>query len=357
MEEFNLDLIEQSFQKYKVGTIVNATVIGKRGDPNSTQYGIVVNIGGKSDGLISAAEVKEFEHLEKGAKIDVMIQTTRAVEGVIGVSAKKAVDIVAANTQIDGVRSGAKFTATVESASKSGLTCFFGSWRVFVPASEVEEYFVRDLDRYKGKPIELVATSFDNEKNQIIASRKAHVVAEKTASAELFWNGIFVNKLVTGKVVRITNFGAFVNVDGVDCLVHNAEVSHDRGQSAKDAFQIGSEYSFRVISLDQEAGRVQLSHKATQSHPFDDNIESILEGERYPVVIKRLLPYGVIARFENGLEGMIHISELSDDYVQAITEVCKVGDARDAMVIGIDYENRKIALSLKSYEMMEEGAE
>ena len=351
MEEFNLDLIEQSFQRYKVGMVVPATVVGKRSD------GVVVAIGGKSDGLISGEEAEEYKNLGKGAKLDVMIQSTKTVDGCIAVSAKKAVDVVEKNLQIPEIRKGVKFTAIVDSSSKAGLNCFFGAWRVFVPASEVEEFYVRDLEKYKGKEIELVATDFDDEKRQIVASRRAHVVADKSASQELFWHGIFVNKLVVGKVVRITNFGAFVEVGGVDCLVHNTEVSYDRGKSAKDIFRVGQEYQFRVTSVDREAGKVQLSHKATATHPFDAVIDQVAEGEKYAVTIKKLLPYGVIARLENGLEGMIHISELSNSYVQSITEVCNVGDKKEAIIIHIDKEARKISLSLRTEIYEEEGHE
>jgi len=341
-EEFNLDIIEQSFQSYKKGAIVNASVVGKN------DKGLVVNIGGKSDGLITGEGEEEFYDLKKGTKIDVMIMTSRAEEGLIKVSAKNAVDVVEKNLQIPEIRKGAKFDAVVESASQSGLNCFFGAYKVFVPASEVEEFFVRDLTRYKGKTLTLVATDFDEEKKQIVASRKAHVTADKTASRELFWHGIFINKLVTGRVVRITTFGAFVDVSGVDCLVHNSETSHDRSKSAKDVFEVDKEYQFRVISVDRDAGKVQLSHKATAPHPFDEKIIDLEVGNAYEVTITKILPYGALAKLPNGLEGMIHISELADGFVQSVHEVAQVGDTKTATVQHIDMERRKISLSLKS---------
>ena len=343
-EKFSLDMIESSFQRYKVGAIVNGTVVGKRDN------GVVINIGGKSDGLISGEEFAEYKDLAKGTKLDVMILSTRAVDGCISVSAKKAVDVVEKNIQIPEIRSGAKFEAVVDSANNSGLTAFFGAYRVFIPAGEIEEYFVRDLNRYKGKTLTLVATGFDEEKRQIIASRKAHVVADKTEARELFWHGIFVNKLVEGRVVRITNFGAFVEVQGVDCLVHNSESSYDKSKTASDVFEVGQEYQFRVISVDRESGKVQLSHKSVQPHPFDSAIEEIEEGGVYEATVTKILAYGAIAKLPNGLEGMIHISELSTNYVQSVHEVCKVGEVKQLVVIGIDKDKRKISLSIKALE-------
>jgi len=347
-EKFSLDMIEQSFQHYKVGAVVNATVVGKQGE------GLVVNIGGKSDGLIIGEEEKEFLDLAKGTKLDVMIMTTKAENGCIKVSAKKAVDTVEKNLQIPEIRKGAKFDAVVESSNNAGLTCFFGAYRVFVPAGEIEEYYVRDLARYKGKTLTLVATDFDEEKRSIVASRKVHVTADKSASRELFWHGIFVNKLVTGKVVRITAFGAFVEVDGVDCLVHNSETSHDRNKTAGDVLEVGKEYQFRVLSVDRDAGKVQLSHKATAPHPFDEKITQVDLGQIHDAEIIKILPYGAIARIPNGLEGMIHISELGTSYVQSVHEVCKVGETKQAMIVGIEPERRKISLSIKAiHEQLE----
>ena len=167
-----MDMIEQSFQSYKVGAVVNATVVGRKdGKKAGDVGGIVLNIGGKSDGLIAGDEFEEYKDLAKGTKIDVMIMTTRAVDGCIAVSAKKAVDTVSANLQIPEIRKGAKFDAIIESSNKAGLTAFFGAWRVFVPAGEIEEFYVRDMDSYKGKTLTLVATDFDEEKRQIVASR------------------------------------------------------------------------------------------------------------------------------------------------------------------------------------------
>jgi len=341
-EKFSLDMVEQSFQQYKVGAVVNGTVVGKQG------AGLVVNIGGKSDGLIIGEAEKDFLDLPKGTKIDVMIMTTRAEDGCIKVSAKKAVDTVASNLQIPDIKKGAKFDAVVESANKAGLTCFFGAYRVFVPAGEVEEYYVRDLERYKGKTLTLVATDFDEERRSIVASRKAHVTATKAANSEMFWHGIFVNKLVTGTVVRITPFGAFVEVDGVDCLVHNSEVSYNRNQGAGDVFEVGKEYQFRVLSVDRDAGKVQLSHKATAPHPFDEKIAQYELWQTLDAEITKILPYGAIAKLPNGLEGMIHVSEMSTEYVQAVQEVCKVGEVKQVMIVGIDMERRKLSLSIKA---------
>jgi len=346
-EKFSLDMIEQSYRQYKVGSVVTGVVVGKQGE------GLVVNIGGKSDGLIEGEMEKEFLSLAKGTSLDVMILTSKAENGLIKVSAKKAVDTVAMNLQIPEIRKGAKFEAVVESANNAGLTCFFGAYRVFVPAGEVEEYYVRDLGRYKGKTITLVATDFDEERRSIVASRKAHVVAGKTASREMFWHGIFINKLVTGKVVRITPFGAFVEVDGVDCLVHNSEVSYDRNANAGDILEVGKEYQFRVLSVDRDAGKVQLSHKATAPHPFDEKVQQIDLGQIYDAEITKILPYGAIAKLPNGLEGMIHVSELSTEYVQSVHEVCKVGETKQVMVVHIDDERRKVSLSIKA--TMESG--
>ena len=343
-EEFNLDLIDQSFQSYRVGMVVNGTVIGKRGD------GIVINIGGKADGIITGDEVAEFADLNKGAKIDVMILGSKITEGTVPVSAKRATVASEANSQIPNIKTGEKFEAKVESTSSAGLSGFFGSWKVFVPAREIDEYYVRNLDQFKGQTLTLVATGFNDERREIVASRKLHLTADKVGKQEMFWHSIFVNKLVKGKVVRLTNFGAFVEVDGVDCLVHNVESSHEKGKTARDMFEVGGVYDFRVISVDRESGRVSLSHKKTIAHPFDVMSQNLDVGQEHEVEITKVFPFGALAKLSNGLEGMIHISEMSTRFVQSVNEIVKVGDKKMAIIIGIDDETRKIGLSIKAYE-------
>lgn len=346
--EFNLDLIEQSFQTYKAGQIINAVVVGK------TSAGIIVNIGGKNDGLISGDEIAEYNHLTKGTKLDVMVTSSKAVDGCIAVSARKAIDIVEKNVQIPEIKKGARFEATVESANNAGLNCFFGSYKVFVPASEVEEFFVRDLGRYKGKKIEMVATDFDEEKRSIVASRRVVVTKDKAEKEELFWHGIFVNKLVKGTVARITAFGAFVTVEGVDCLVRNAEISYDRNVTAENAFEVGKEYEFRVISVDRDEHKVQLSFKQLQAHPFDEKSATLKIGDVVDGTITKILPFGAVMTLENGLEGLVHISEVtSKTFVKNVHEVCKVGEKKQAMVKEIDPERRKLSLSIKALEVTE----
>ena len=347
--EFNLDLIDESFRGYRVGEIVSGTVV------SHTPTGIVVNIGGKNDGLIAAPEAEEFKNLAKGNKLDVMILSSRAVDGCIGVSAKRAEDTVEKNVQIPEIKKGARFAAVVDSASNAGLNCFFGSYKVFVPASEVEEFFVRDLSRYKGKNVELVATDFDEERRQIVASRKVILSADRTQKEELFWHGIFVNKLVTGVVAKITPFGAFVTVEGVDCLVHNTEVSYERTKSAADVLEVGKEYQFRVISVDRDTHKVQLSHKQLTKHPFDEGVESLTIGDISDVTVTRILPFGAVVKLPNGVEGLVHISEItSKAYVKNVHEVVHVGDQMRAKVLGIDIDKRKLSLSIKATEVIDE---
>ena len=344
-----MEMIEQSMQGYKVGAVVGATVVGK------TAEGIVVNIGGKNDGLISGEdELAEFGNLARGNKLDVMIMSGKAVDGCISVSARKAVDIVEKNVQIPNIKKGARFEAVVDSSNNAGLHCFYGSYKVFVPASEVEEFYVRDLNRYKGKKLELVATDFDEDKRQIVASRKVILSKDRTEREELFWHGIFVNKIVTGTVQRITNFGAFTAVDGVDCLVHNSEVSYDKSVTAKDVFTEGQSYQFRVISVDRDAKKVHLSYKQLQKHPFDTHAEKLTVGDIVEVEITKILPFGAVAKLDSGIEGLIHISEVtSKTFVKNVYEVCKVGERKRVQIKEIDTERKKLGLSLKALETVD----
>lgn len=343
-EEFNLDLIDQSFQSYKVGMVVNGTVISK------TDKRILVNIGGKADGVIEGDEVAEHSDIKKGIKIDVMITGSKVTEGTVPVSIKKAAEASVVNSQIPAIKSGEKFEAKIENVNSAGLTAYFGSWRVFVPAREIDDYYVRNLDQFKGQTLTLVATGFNDERREIVASRKLHLNADKVGKQEMFWHSIFVNKLVQGKIVRITNFGAFVEVDGVDCLVHNVESAHEKGKTARDMFEVGKTYDFRVLSVDRETGRVSLSHKKTIAHPFDEKSQDLDVGQEHEVEITKVFPFGALAKLSCGLEGMIHISEMSVRYVQSVNEIVKVGDKKNVIIIGIDDETRKIALSIKAFE-------
>ncbi|MCL2621993.1 MAG: S1 RNA-binding domain-containing protein [Firmicutes bacterium] len=346
--KFNMEAVEQSFSKYEMGAIINATVVRR------VPKGFVVNIGGKHDGLIRESETGEFSSLSRGVRIDVMITEPKGDEGYVIVSAKRAEEVIAKNAQIPAVRDGGVFETTISNVTHNGLVSRFGSYKVFVPASEISQTFVKDLKVYNNKTLRLVATAFDDENKEIIASAKAVALKEKIAGQAEFWDNMFVNKVVKGRVIRFAPFGVFVKVSEVDCLLHNSEVSYDRYEKVSDVLKIDNEYDFKIISLDRENGRVQLSFKAIQEHPFVNQIKAYKLGDIIDVEIKKVLSFGAIAKLPNGLEGLIPTSEASNRFVKAISQVVKEGDTRKVQIINIDNVAHKITLSIKSVITPEE---
>lgn len=347
MSDFNLDAIDQTFTRFKVGAKVNATVVYKLKD------GILLNIGGKKDGYIpfSDYEAPALENVKEGDTFEAIITATKDDSGSIILSKKKADDLREGNAQVNNLKVGETASFIITSANKYGLVSVLGSFEVFIPYSQISNRRVdNNLENYVNKQFNAVVLEIDIINKKIVASIKAYEENEKHNAETAFWSAIFEGKVVSGKVVRFTDFGAFVNVGGVDCLVHNSEVSYDRGAKASDVLKLDETYDFKVISCDKENKRVSLSYKALQENPLLNKLKALSVGDVVTGTVKKILPFGAIVTFGDEIEGMLHVKEASHFYVKNVYEVAKVGQTLELKIIAIDLDNCKVSLSLKAMQ-------
>lgn len=341
-EQFNLDLIDKTFTTYKKGQTFEGVVVLKRAD------GVIFNIGGKNDAFIPSSDFDNFDDVKIGDRFSVIITKQKNEEGLIEASMRLARDLKIANQNAESLRLGSKFTFVVTSVNNAGLHSKMGDYSVFVPAGDASMRYVRDLKSFVGKQVEVIVTEIDHEKKDIVASAKLLQEQVKVATENNFWNSIFVNKVVTGKVKKIMPYGAFVEVDGVDCFLHISNISYDRLENVGDAIKEGETYSFKVVSLDRENKKVDLSLKALLSDPKIERVKALVVGEVYPCKVVKLLRFGAIIKAPNGATGLLHIQNCTENKTKNIYELVKVDDEVEAVVIDKDEEEGKVSFRLKN---------
>ena len=341
-EQFNLDLIDKTFTTYKKGQTFEGVVVLKRAD------GVIFNIGGKNDAFIPASDFDSFDDVKIGDRFSVIITKQKNEEGLIEASMRLARDLKIANQNAESLRLGSKFTFVVTSVNNAGLHSKMGDYSVFVPAGDASMRYVRDLKSFVGKQVEVIVTEIDHEKKDIVASAKLLQEQVKVATENNFWNSIFVNKVVTGKVKKIMRYGAFAEVDGVDCFLQISNISYDRLENVGDAIKEGEIYSFKVVSLDRENKKVDLSLKALLSDPKIERVKALVVGEVYPCKVVKLLRFGAIIKAPNGATGLLHIQNCTENKTKNIYELVKVDDEVEAVVIDKDEEEGKVSFRLKN---------
>ena len=346
-EKFNLDSIDKTFTRFKVGTKVDATVV------SILKNGVLLNIGGKKDGLIpfSDEESEALKDVKIGDEFEAIITKTKDESEAIILSKAKADYIRWGNEVVNGLKVGDETDLIITSTNKSGLISNIGNFEVFIPYSQISNRKVdNNLANYINKQVKAIVLEIDLSKCKIIASVKAYEENEKHTVETAFWQAIFENKIVSGKVARFTDFGAFININGVDCLVHNSEVSYDKNQKASDVLQLDTNYEFKVIKCDKEEKKVSLSYKALHENPLTKKIKELKVGDIVNGEVKKILSFGAIIKFGDDVEGLLHIKEASHFFVKNIYEVAKVGQKLDLKIVDIDLENNKVSLSLKAMQ-------
>ena len=346
-EKFDLDSIDKTFTRFKVGAKVEATVV------TFLKSGILVNIGGKKDGLILFGDKEDsaIKDVKVGDTFEAIIVNTKDESGAIILSKQMADEIREGNQLINNLKVGDSADFIIVGVNKAGLISKLGSFEVFIPYSQISMTKVdNNLQNYVNKQFRATLLEIDLINKKIVASIRAFEENAKLTAEQAFFSSVFENKIVKGQVVRFVEFGTFVNVGGVDCLLHNSEASYDRNQKASDVLEVGKEYDFKVIKVDRENKKISLSYKALQPNPLTAKIQKLNVGDIVEGVVKKILPFGAIIEFGEGIEGLLHVKEASHFYVKNIYEVAKVGQSLTLKIIDIDLGNNRVSLSLKALQ-------
>ena len=235
-------------------------------------------------------------------------------------------------------------------AVKGGLSVEFEGLRGFIPASMLDTRFVRNTERFVGQEFDAKIKEVDPKENRFILSRREVVEAASAAARAEVFGKLNVGDVVTGKVARITSFGAFIDLGGVDGLVHLTELSHERNVSPKSVVTVGEEIEVKVLDLNEEEGRVSLSLKATTPGPWDGVEQKLAAGDVIEGTVKRLTDFGAFVEVLPGIDGLVHISQISHKRVENPKDVLKVGQEVTVKVLEVNAADERVSLSIKALE-------
>ena len=247
-------------------------------------------------------------------------------------------------------------TAKVTQAVKGGLVVDAGV-RGFVPASMITDHYVEDLKQFVGQELEFKIIEIEPSENRLILSHKEIVKEQHEAAAKKVFNELAAGDVIEGKVARMTNFGAFIDLGGVDGLVHVSEISYDHVDKPSDVLSAGQEVKVKVLSVDPERERISLSIKQTLPGPWDDIEEKAAEGTVLDGTVKRLTSFGAFVEVFPGVEGLVHISQISHKHIATPADVLKAGQEVKVKVINVDPAQQRLGLSIKALEEKPEGEE
>ncbi|MDN6429813.1 MAG: 30S ribosomal protein S1 [Propionibacterium sp.] len=345
-EEDLLAAIDKTIKYFNDGDIVEGTVVKVDHDE------VLLDIGYKTEGVILSRElsikhdVAPEDVVKVGDKIEALVLQKEDKEGRLLLSKKRA-QYERAWGQIEKVKEeDGVVTGTVIEVVKGGLILDIGL-RGFLPASLVEMRRVRDLQPYIGRELEAKIIELDKNRNNVVLSRRAWLEQTQSEVRTNFLHTLQKGQVRQGTVSSIVNFGAFVDLGGVDGLVHVSELSWKHIDHPSEVVEVGQEVTVEVLDVDMDRERVSLSLKATQEDPWQAFARTHAIGQVVPGKVTKLVPFGAFVRVEDGIEGLVHISELAQRHVDLPEQVVKVGDEVFVKVIDIDLERRRISLSLK----------
>ncbi|EHE89196.1 SSU ribosomal protein S1P [Streptococcus thermophilus CNCM I-1630] len=240
---------------------------------------------------------------------------------------------------------------------KCGLSVEFEGLRGFIPASMIDTRFVRNTEQFVGQEFDAKIKEVDPAENRFILSRREVVEAEAIEARKEVFSKLEVGSVVTGKVARLTSFGAFIDLGGVDGLVHVTELSHERNVSPKSVVSVGDEIEVKVLAIDEEAGRVSLSLKATTPGPWDGVEQKLAAGDVIEGKVKRLTDFGGFVEVLPGIDGLVHISQISHKRVENPKDVLSVGQDVTVKVLEVNADAERVSLSIKALEERPANAE
>ncbi len=338
--------LEASLQVTRVGQRVNGIVcvVGT----NEVQ----VELGGKHTGFIPASEFSEEElaALKLGDEVEAFVMKVSDVEGTALLS-KKKLDSIKGFEKLETAKENNEIlTGTVAEAVKGGLVVFVNSVRVFVPASLASLRKDTDLETMKGQEVRLRVIEVENagRRKRVIGSIRAVLKEEKDAAQAKVWESIEVGKKYNGVVKSLASFGAFVDIGGVDGLVHITDLSWTKIKHPSEVVKEGETIEVEVKSFDPEIRKISLTYKDSTQDPWALLPETCSEGDVIPVTVLKLMPYGAFVSVIPGIDGLVHISQIANHRVEKASDVLKAGQQVNAKVLEINYETKKISLSIKA---------
>ena len=352
MEQDELNVAEEGMQEtvevkaLRNGEIVKGVVV------QIGQDEVLVDVGSKSEGFISAKELSSFdinspdEIVKVGDEIEVFVISAEDNEGRIKLSKTRA-DAESAWTKLENLlETGEKIKGTVKEVVKGGLLVDVGV-RAFLPASLVDKGYVEDLSKYVGEKITAQVIEINRSRRKVVLSRKAVLEEEYANRREELLNNLQENQTVSGIIRRITNFGAFVDIGGIDGLLHISEMAWYRVNHPSEIVQVGDEVNVMILKVDRTNDKISLGLKQVLSNPWENAETSYPVGTVVEAKVVRLAPFGAFVQLEPGVEGLVHISHLANHHVEKPEDVVSEGEEVKVKVLSVDTQDKRIRLSIK----------
>lgn len=349
MSEENMEL-----QEVNVGDTVTGTVV-KVEDKQ-----VLVDFGYKAEGILPIRELSSL-HVEATSDVvkegDSLTLQVKKVDDDDVILSKRAVDAENAWEDLEQkYNNNETFETEVREVVKGGLVADVGI-RGFIPASLVETYFVEDFSDYKGRTLAVKVVDLDREQNRIILSHRAVTEEEAKAKKVELLQSLEEGQVLEGTVERITNFGAFVDIGGVDGLVHISQLAHEHVENVSDVVSEGDTINVEVLSVDRDNERISLSRKNTLPGPWENIEERVARGDTLDGIVKRLVNFGAFVELFPGVEGLVHISQIANRHIGTPEEVLEVDQGVKVKVLDVNEEEERISLSIKELEQEQEEIE
>ena len=329
---------------FREGSIVKGRILEVR--PRE----VLVDIGYKSEGVININEFDDVENLDIGDEVDVLLERLENDEGMVVLSKEKAAyrqnwNKIAAVYEGDGLIKG-----KVKSVVKGGLMVNIGV-EAFLPASQIDIVPPKDLQQFVGNTYDFKIVKINDDRRNVVLSRREIIEQERSEKRQKFLDSVKVGDRVNGTVKNLTDFGAFIDLDGMDGLLHITDMTWGRLGHPSELVKVGQQLEVVVLDINKEKERVSLGLKQTQKNPWDQIEERFPAGQRVKGKITNLVPYGAFVELEQGVEGLIHVSELSwTKRIMRPSDILTVGQEVEAVVLGVNKEEQKISLGLRQLE-------
>jgi small subunit ribosomal protein S1 len=340
---------EASFPEINEGEVVHGTVV--RVDKDE----VLVDIGYKSEGVIPVAEltirrsVNPADEVSVGEEIDALVLTKEDAEGRLILSKKRARFELAWKRIEAAAESGEPVTGKTIEVVKGGLILDLGV-RGFLPASLVDIRRVQDLDEFLGKELRCKVIELNRSRNNVVLSRRAVLEDERKEMRQAILDRLNPGDVIEGQISNIVDFGAFVDLDGMDGLIHISELSWSHVNHPSEVLEIGQTVKVKVLDIDRERQRISLGLKQTQTDPWQQVLDSYREDDVVEGRVAKVVTFGAFVEILPGVEGLVHISELATHHVENPREVVAQGQAVNVRILEIDGERRRLSLSLKRVE-------
>ncbi len=343
-----MEQIEESLKIPRRGSIVKGSIIQVNTDV------IIVNIGYKSDGVIPRSEVTADSSMDlqknfkEGDELDVFVVSHDNGEGNILLSLRK-VNIDKDWEELENINEKDEpIMVNVTDSVNGGLIAFYKEIRGFIPASQLSDRFVKNLRPYVGQSLKVKVIEINKQKRRAVFSHKEYAILEKQAQREAFWKEIEVGKVVEGEVKRITNFGAFVDIGGMDGLVHVTEMSWGRIKPASEFVKVGDKVNVKIIDLNQAENKISLSIKQLTEEPWSQFEEKYSVDGVYEGKVVNLTDFGAFVELEPGIEGLVHVSHIAKEHVEKPADVLRVNQVVEVKILEYVSDEKKVKLSMKA---------